>query len=267
MALLEFKRHLSEKSFIDFKSIEWKEEEAESKLVVERTGELIAESGEHVSLSMSLFGTSEEWEISSIQGEKDGAKFYFTFYENELKALRYFELIEAVKNRTHSETLKLLAAGVHPSGGDFLGRPNTGSQAEYFASLTDTPLHYAVAQGDYKTAQLLIEHGAHPNFCCCSCVTPLHRAILTGHPELVKLLLENGGDPSVGYSEMDEPIPDCFWLAKKIGNAAVREVLEKFRKTDVISPKYQKYHVGYGAITFDKIVNDTVAGKIDHYFE
>jgi hypothetical protein len=66
---------------------------------------------------------------------------------------------------------------------------------------------------------------------------------------------------------MDEPIPDCFWLAKKIGNAAVREVLEKFRKTDVISPKYQKYHVGYGAITFDKIVNDTVAGKIDHYFE
>jgi ankyrin repeat protein len=63
-----------------------------------------------------------------------------------------------------------------------------------------TPLHLACKDGDEEVVELLLKHGADPNFTNDYCYrhwTPLHYACLSERPEVVKMLLEHGADITV----------------------------------------------------------------------
>ena len=95
----------------------------------------------------------------------------------------------------------------------------------------ETPLHLAVREGHYETAQVLLEQGkADPNAVCTRGLTPLHWASITGRSDLFELLLAHGADPwvrgeyldgltsidiavSMGYPELTEWIEARFSVA------------------------------------------------------
>jgi ankyrin repeat protein len=63
-----------------------------------------------------------------------------------------------------------------------------------------TPLHLACEKGKLADVELLLNHGADPNFTNDYCYrhwTPLHYACLSERPEVVKMLLEHGADLTV----------------------------------------------------------------------
>jgi ankyrin repeat protein len=56
-------------------------------------------------------------------------------------------------------------------------------------------IHHAVANGEKKVVELLIEHGADLAAATADGDTPLHIAARTGTAELVQLLLSHGANP------------------------------------------------------------------------
>ena len=92
---------------------------------------------------------------------------------------------------------------------------------DYFAEITDTPLHSAAKTGNIDLARSLIEHGASIDWCCCSCVTPLHDAIINKHPEIVDLLLKAGANTEIPY-DLNASAMD---LARKNGTREIVELI------------------------------------------
>ena len=87
----------------------------------------------------------------------------------------------------------------------------------------DPPITAAAAKGNTGIVEVLLEAGANPNACCCSCVTALHRAIEKGHSDTVTRLLEGGADPRIQYDGRMSTLE----LAKRSGNPEIVRRIEE----------------------------------------
>jgi hypothetical protein len=85
------------------------------------------------------------------------------------------------------------------------------------------PIAIAAAKGNTALVEILLEAGANPNACCCSCVTALHRAIEAGHSDTVTRLLEGGADPRIQYDGRMSTLE----LAKRSGNPEIVRRIEE----------------------------------------
>lgn len=85
------------------------------------------------------------------------------------------------------------------------------------------PIALAAAKGNTAIVDMLLEAGANPNACCCSCVTALHRAIEKGHSATVARLLKGGADPRIPYDGRMSTAE----LAKRSGNPEIVRQLEE----------------------------------------
>jgi len=145
---------------------------------------------------------------------------------NELRARRYTALIRACEKGDQSRAIELLREGVEPNGTDIV-TDGPMTRVEYLAHLQDAPIVYASRNGDVQLVRILLEYGADPNWCCCSCVTALHRAIIKEHVDVVRLLLANGADVSIDYDGK----MSTRQLARQVGNKAVIEIIEQYDRS------------------------------------
>ncbi|HEX7028187.1 MAG TPA: ankyrin repeat domain-containing protein [Gammaproteobacteria bacterium] len=137
-------------------------------------------------------------------------------------ALDFMAMKEAARKGDMTEVKALLDKGINPNGYSFKETP---TEEIYFSQLTNRPIHEASEQGHFQLVRLLLEYGADPNWCCCSCVTALHIAIKGGHVEIARLLLENGADPTILY---DQEI-DSFGLAERKGNKEMIKIVNEYK--------------------------------------
>jgi len=92
----------------------------------------------------------------------------------------------------------------------------------------EIPIVAAAKKGDLAVVEVLLEAGANPNACCCSCVTALHRAIEKGHTAMVARLLDGGADPGLWYDGRMSTLE----LARRTGNREiVRRIEEALART------------------------------------
>ena len=105
-------------------------------------------------------------------------------------------LFEAVLYEDRHGLTQLLEGGADSNAIDYIGR---------------TPLHIAVASGDLEAAQILLEHGANPNFGTDKVwsapplfiaargdfgVNPLHRKRFGKYTHMLRLLLRHNANPN-----------------------------------------------------------------------
>lgn len=131
-------------------------------------------------------------------------------------ALGYRFLQSAVEIESTEIVKLLLNIGVSPY-------PDNRVKEWYFeATLQDHPLHFASKNGNYKMAQLLINHGAKVDACCCSCITPLHLAIIGKRKNIVKLLLKSGASTTLNYDTQYS----AKELAQKFSTPEIMQLVE-----------------------------------------
>ena len=144
--------------------------------------------------------------------------------ENEFQAKRYMALIDACEEDNLPKAVRLLQEGVEPNGKDVhSGIPK--SHAEYFAHLRNAPIINAAIHGNLELVHILLEYGADPNWCCCSCVTALHEAILKGHTDVVGLLLANGADVTINPGGGST---STYELAEQVGNEVIIHMIKEY---------------------------------------
>jgi ankyrin repeat protein len=100
----------------------------------------------------------------------------------------YVVLCDAVKN----EVVKLLLTN--------------GSEVNSKNPNTDTPLHFAVINGDIKIVQMLLDRGANINAANQYCDTPLHNAVKSKKLETVELLLNQGAYVNARNISIETPL-------------------------------------------------------------
>jgi len=88
---------------------------------------------------------------------------------------------------------------------------------------TDRPIVVAARGGHLGVVDALLEAGADPNWCCCSCVAALHEAIRMKHAAVVERLLSAGANPHLLYDSTTAPLD----LARKTGNREIIESVER----------------------------------------
>ncbi|MCP4262957.1 MAG: ankyrin repeat domain-containing protein [Planctomycetes bacterium] len=143
--------------------------------------------------------------------------------ENEFQAKRYMALIDACEEDNLPKAVRLLQEGVEPNGKDVLDE-TPKSDAEYFAPLRNAPIVHAAMNGNIELVRILLEYGADPNWCCCSCVTALHEAILNEHADIVCLLLANAADVKINFDGRMSTLE----LAKQVGNEIVIQMIKEY---------------------------------------
>lgn len=143
--------------------------------------------------------------------------------ENEKAAKKFRAMAKACRENNTEVVVKFLEEAINPNP-EYYGLADNGSEAEYFAQITVAPIASAAENGNYELAKILLEHGANPNSCCCTCVTALHEAILKGHEKIVELLLANGADPTMPYENGVETLG----LAEQQGNARIVKIIREY---------------------------------------
>ena len=140
-------------------------------------------------------------------------------------ALGYISLAYAAQNGDLAAVKAWLARGVDPNGAGFgVTRHELAAQA----ATMDAPIVLAAEKGFLEVVKALLEHGAKPDKCCCSCVTALHQAIRNKHPAVVKALLDAGASPTRLFDGRATPLE----LAIESGDPKIREYIEeRLRKT------------------------------------
>jgi protein DGCR14 len=91
-------------------------------------------------------------------------------------------LVIAVDRDDVATARKLISRGVDVDG------KSTGD------SSTDRPLARAARRGNLEMVAALLDAGANPDWCCCSCVTALHVAIRGQHLVVARRLIEAGAN-------------------------------------------------------------------------
>ena len=74
-----------------------------------------------------------------------------------------------------------------------------------------TPLHLALANGNEKVAEFLIDHGTNVNAQDNKKSTPLHLASLNGNLDLVKILLERNAEVNARDNRRRTPL---HWIIR-----------------------------------------------------
>jgi len=122
----------------------------------------------------------------------------------------YASMMRAIERDEVQAVRKLLAQGmdVDEAGSDEFPGP--------------TPISAAATRGNLVIVGLLLEAGANPDACCCSCVTALHAAIKGGHGATVARLLKGGADPERFYDGRMSPLE----LAKQVGDVTIIRLIQ-----------------------------------------
>jgi ankyrin repeat protein len=123
---------------------------------------------------------------------------------------------------TRTAPLRVAAKKGGQADADEFLRANPGS-ANAHDDLRRTALHLAAARGDLRMVELLLRHGADPNYADFADNTPLHHAASFGKPELVALLLANKADPNRRNRQRASPLLN----AASVGAQPVVEALLK----------------------------------------
>lgn len=105
------------------------------------------------------------------------------------------------------------------AGADALGRDLYG----------DTPLHYAVRQGDVAATRLLLSVGADVRVLNHEQQSPLHLSLLNAQadPDLVQVLLESGADPVQPIGQ-DQTVLDLVQMLACEAGDALREMFTHY---------------------------------------
>ena len=78
-----------------------------------------------------------------------------------------------------------------------------------------TPLHRAIFKNQADTVKLLLDHGAHINAADNDTgETPLHYAIIKGHADIIEILLKRGADTTIYSKAGNTPLHAASELAK-----------------------------------------------------
>ncbi len=133
------------------------------------------------------------------------------------RAVDFLSLSRAARDGDMISVKALIRRGVDPNGVEFDG----SNAASYLAHDYDRPLQAAAEHGHADIAAFLLERGAKPDWCCCSCVTALHLAILGGHEKVVAALLEGDADASLPF----EDGRSCLEVATDLGHDSIAALL------------------------------------------
>jgi hypothetical protein len=109
------------------------------------------------------------------------------------RARDFVALCDATRAGDPARVGDLLARGVDPRHSP----ESSEDDASYHASLCD-PVQNAVEAGDAASLDLLLSHGANPDWLCCDGPPALGRALERGRPDLARALLDAGADPVGG---------------------------------------------------------------------
>jgi ankyrin repeat protein len=131
----------------------------------------------------------------------------------EAKRRKYRALLRAVERSDLSAVKRLIKHGVNVNGGD----------ADDTVTPTNRPIVTAAGKGRMDLVDLLLDAGADPNACCCSCVTALHEAIRGKHAAVVGRLLQAGANPRLLYDGSKSPLE----MARESGVTEIVSLLTK----------------------------------------
>lgn len=109
----------------------------------------------------------------------------------------------------------------------------------------ETPLHWAVVQGQLSLAQKLLEKGADPNAADCRGKTPVWDAIYVGNASILKDLLQYNGRLDIPNSCGMTP----FGFASFHQDKKLLDVLDKYGYPNGYSKKVASY--GYCQLSAD----------------
>lgn len=123
---------------------------------------------------------------------------------------------------TRTAPLRLAAKKGEMALADEFLRANPGTVNAH-DDLRRTAMHLTCARGNVPMAELLLRHGADPNYADFADNTPLHHAAYFGKPELVGILLGKGADPNRRNRQRVSPLLN----AVSVGALPVVEMLLK----------------------------------------
>ncbi len=114
------------------------------------------------------------------------------------------------------------------------------------ANFGSTPLHLAIANQDYNSTLLLLEHGANVNQASQSDTTPLQLALILQNPRIAQVLLEHGADPNKNNNQDFSPMQLAACLREPEGCFDILRILiakgakvDSVRREDKTTPLMQ----------------------------
>jgi len=136
-------------------------------------------------------------------------------------------LLRAVEKGNHGDLLKLLKNGANPniitSDGEF------------------TPLILAIDKNDVKSAQLLLDYGADPDFRSKRGLSPVLRLVIRNNPddaEMLRLILEHGADYTAQHDFQYAVNPVS--LSIKLKNYTAFNMFNDYKKFNKCDISYYK---------------------------
>lgn len=113
------------------------------------------------------------------------------------------DLHSLVEINDYQKVESLLKNGVHPDFGQ--NKDNAGEQELSKECAEFTPLYFAIENGNYKMAKLLLNYGADPNRHYLYVLSPMYSAIHLRRHDIMQLLIDFGADINGHGGGNDEP--------------------------------------------------------------